>query len=113
MSIIPSIITNSPLDIIDIYTTEPTFILDLGVIFPVCIMGGILLLKQEKMGYIIPPIMLTFLCVIAVTVVGQSIMQLHYGVVISLQEILGYVVTFIVFGVIALVVNTKFIHKCY
>ena len=113
MSILPTVFTDAPLDIIEIYTTEPTFIIDIGIIFPSCVLGGIMLLWKKPFGYILPPIMLTFLAIIAVTVIGQTAMQLQYGVVISIQQVIGYVVTFVAFGIIAAIVNTRFLHKCW
>lgn len=113
MSILPTVFTNAPLDIIEVSTTEPTFIIDIGLIFPTCILGGILLLQKRPMGYILPPIMLTFLMIIAVIVVGQTAVQLQYGVVISIQQVIGYVITFVVFGLIAAIVNTRFMLRCW
>jgi hypothetical protein len=113
MSILPALFTDKPLDIIDISTTEPTFVIDIGLIFPTCLIGGIMLLKKKQVGYILSPVMLTFLAVIAVTVIGQSAVQLYYGVVISIQQVIGYVVTFVVFGLAAIIINTRFMLKCW
>ncbi|GHU70984.1 hypothetical protein FACS189450_06280 [Spirochaetia bacterium] len=113
MSILPPLFTNAPLDIIDISTTEPTFIIDIGLIFPTCLVGGIMLPRKKPIGYILPPIMLTFLSVIAVTVIGQTAIQLHYGVIIFIQQVIGYVATFVVFGLIAAIVNTRFMLSCW
>jgi hypothetical protein len=113
MSILPTLFTGIPLDIIDVSTTEPTFIIDIGLIFPTCLIGGIMLLKKKQAGYILSPVMLTFLAVIAVTVIGQFAVQLYYGVVISIQQVIGYVVTFVVFGFAAIIINTRFMLKCW
>ncbi len=113
MSILPTLFTNAPLDIIEVSTTEPTFVIDIGLIFPTCMLGGILLLKNNRWGYVLPPIMLIFLTVIAVTVVGQTVVQLQYGVIISIQQVIGYVGTFVVFGCISAIVSTRFMLKCW
>jgi len=113
MDILPSLFAGTPLGFITIYTTSPTLIIDIGLIFPTCITSGIMLLRNKPMGYIIPPIILTFVAVIAVTVIGQTILQLRYGVVISMQELIGYVVTFVAFGFIAVIVNTRFMLRCW
>ncbi|GHV41412.1 hypothetical protein FACS189490_08280 [Clostridia bacterium] len=113
MSILPTVFTNAPLDIIEISTTEPTFIIDIGLILPTCVLGGVMLLRKKTLGYILPPIMLTFLVIIAVTVIGQTAMQLYYGVVVSLQQVIGYVGTFVAFGVIAAIINTRFLYQCW
>jgi hypothetical protein len=109
MSILPTLFTSAPLDIIEISTTEPTFIIDIGIIFPTCLYGGVMLLKKKPMGYILPPIMLTFLSVIAATVLGQTAVQLRYGVVVSIEQVVGYVGSFVIFGIIAAIVNLRFL----
>ena len=113
MSILPTLFTDAPLDIIGVSTTEPTFIVDIGLIFPVCVIGGIMLLKKKPLGYILPPMMLIFLVVIALLVVGQSVMQMRYGVILSFQEVVGYVATFVLFGIIAAVVSIRFMLRCW
>jgi hypothetical protein len=113
MSILPTLFTDTSLDIIDISTTEPTFIIDIGLIFPTCLIGGIMLLRKKQARYILSLVMLVFLAVIAVTVIGQSAVQLYYGVVISVQQMIGYVVTFVAFGFAAIIINTRFMLKCW
>jgi hypothetical protein len=113
MSILPTLFTDAPLDIIDISTTEPTFVIDIGLIFPACLFGGIMLLRKRKIGYILPPITLIFLAIIAFTVIGQTAVQLYYKVIISIQQTIGYVVTFVVFGLIAAIVNIRFMLSCW
>jgi hypothetical protein len=113
MSILPALFTDTHLDIIDISTTEPPFVIDISLIFPTCLIGGIMLLRKKQAGYILSPIMLIFLAVIAVTVIGQSAVQLYYGVVISVQQVIGYVVTFVAFGFAAIIINTRFMLKCW
>ena len=63
------------------------------------------------MGYILPPIMLTFLVVIAVTVVGQTAVQMAYGVNVPVYQLIGYAGSFVVFGFIAAVVNMRFLNN--
>lgn len=113
MSILPTVFTDKPLDIISIYTTEPTFIIDIGLIFPTCILGGVLLLQNRPLGYVLPPIMLIFLVVIAATVLGQTVVQMQYGVVIPIQQMIGYVGTFVIFGLIAAIINIRFMIRCW
>lgn len=113
MSVLPTLFTDAHLDVIGVAATEPTFAIDMGLIFPTCLYGGAMLLKRRPIGYILPPVMLTFLVVMAVTVIGQTAMQLQYGVIVTVRQIIGYVLTFIVFGFAALFVNTRFLCKCW
>lgn len=113
MDILPAVFTGIPPDFISIYTTSPTVIIDIGLLFPVCIMSGVWLLQKRDIGYVLPPIMLTFLSVIAVTVLGQTAVQIIYGVHLPIHQLVGYVGTFVIFGIIAVIVNIRFMIKCW
>ena len=111
MDVIPGILTGTPPGFISIYTTSPTIIIDIGLILPSCALSGVMLMQKKPMGYILPPIMLAFLSVIAVTVVGQTAVQMAYGINIPIHQLIGYVGSFAVFGFIAAVVNIRFMLK--
>ena len=113
MDIIPAIFTGVPPEFISIYTTSPTKILDIALIFPTCFVGGIWLMRKRSMGYILPPVMLTFLAVMAVTVIMQSSMQMFYDVYVPIHQLVGYVGTFVIFGAVAVIVNTRFMLSCW
>jgi hypothetical protein len=113
MDVIPSIFTGIHPDFVSIYTTSPTIIIDVGLIFPICVMGGVMLLRKKTMGYVLPPIMLIFLSVIAVTVIGQTAFQMAHGVYVPAYQLVGYVGTFMAFGFIAMIVNVRFMKKCW
>ncbi len=105
--IIPAIITNKPLENIDIYTTEPTFILDLAIVLPISIWCSISLLKQKIIAYKFAPIFLTFISVVGLCVIGQTIIQMRMGLVLSLAQAIFLVGIFIILGLISLFLNKK------
>lgn len=107
--ILPALITGEPLSNIEIYTTEPTFVLDLGIILPTCIGCGIALLKKKPIGYILAPVLLTLIVIVGFTVIGQSIFQSSMGVDIPVRQLISLVVSFVVLGIIAAILNVKFI----
>ncbi|QNO14212.1 hypothetical protein HYG86_05215 [Alkalicella caledoniensis] len=107
--IIPTITTGQPMSHIEIYTTEPTFVLDLGIILPIYLACGILVLKRKAIGYKLVPILLTFIITIGVIVIGQNIVQTSMGVDIPLESLIGLVFSFVVLGMIALILNIKFL----
>lgn len=53
---IPAIVNGNPDNFIEIYTTEPAFAIDFGIIFPLCIWCGIGLLRKKKEAYAIASI---------------------------------------------------------
>ncbi|MCL2052354.1 MAG: hypothetical protein FWG91_11615 [Lachnospiraceae bacterium] len=111
MDIIPGALTGTPPDFVSIYTTSPTIIIDIGLIFPTCIIAGIMLWQKKNMGYVLSPIMLIFLTVIAMIVIGQTAVQMAYGVNVPMYQLIGYVGSFVVFGIIAAIVSIRFIKN--
>ena len=113
MDIIPTIFSNVPPDFLSIYTTSPTKAIDIGLLFPMFVLCGIMLLNKKAAGYFLAPIMLMFVSFIAFVVVGQTAFQMIFGVDVALYQLIGYVVTFIVFGSIAIIVNIKFMLRVW
>lgn len=105
--IIPAVITGSPSEFIEIYTTEPTFALDLGIIFPSCIATGIGLLKKNKFAYAIASVLLTLITCVGACVIAQTIVQMQFGIVLSIGQMVGLVVSFVILGCIATVLNYR------
>lgn len=105
--IIPSLLSGQPLANIEIYTTEPTFVLDLAIIFPLYLGCGIALLKRKPVGYKLAPILLTFITIIGLTVIGQNAFQSAMGVSIPIRQLFGLVISFIVLGFIATLLNVR------
>lgn len=107
--IIPSIISGKPISTIEIYTTEPTFIFDLGIILPIAVSCGFMLLKRKVLGYKLTPVLLTLITMVGVCVMCQTMVQLSLGIVIHFQEIVGMTATFVVLGAISIMLNLKFL----
>ncbi|HCW73919.1 MAG TPA: hypothetical protein DHM90_09115 [Clostridiaceae bacterium] len=107
--ILPAVMSGTPLSNIEIYTTEATFVLDLGIILPVYIACGIALLRKKEMGYKLTPILLIFITIIGLTVIGQNIYQTNAGVMIPQRQFFTLVISFAVLGIIATFLNIRFV----
>ena len=107
--ILPAVMSAAPLSNIEIYTTEATFVLDLGIILPVYIACGIALLRKKEMGYKLTPILLIFITIIGLTVIGQNIYQTNAGVMIPQRQFFTLVISFAVLGIIATFLNIRFV----
>lgn len=105
--IIPTIISGQAMNTIDVYTTEPTFAIDLAIILPSSVYCGFMLLKQHAIGYKIAPVLLTFFCGVGLCVIMQTIVSKALGIVIPTGQIFGLVISFVILGVIATVLNVK------
>lgn len=99
--VLPATITGEPMQVIEIYTTEPTFVFDLGIILPSFLLCGIMLIRKVKTGYRLAPVLLILLIGIGACVVFQTIMQVISGISIPVGQLFGLVISFMVLGILA------------
>lgn len=109
-SIIPAIVTAQPIAIIDVYTTEPTFVIDLGIILPACIFSGFMILKKKPIGYKLAPILFTLLTGVGLCVICQTAVQMSLGIILSIGEVFGLLLSFVILGAISLFLNIKLLR---
>ncbi len=98
------------IDALEIYTTVPTFAIDLGIILPSCILSAVWLYKKDRRGYILTPILLVLLALVGIMVIIQSIVQNYYGIKLPLPQLIGLVGTFSILGGIAIPFAVKFLR---
>lgn len=108
--IIPAVAGDVPLADIQIYTTEPTFVIDLAVILPTYIGCAIALLRKKVLAYKLAPALLTFIMIIGAVVISQTAFQKSLGVNIPLPQFIGLVVSFVVLGMFGLFLNLRFMR---
>lgn len=109
--IIPAVITGNPTNFIEIYTTEPTYVFDLGVILPVCVGAGVGLLKQKKEACIIASVMMTLVTGVGLVVIFQTIMQSRLGIQLPIGAMIGLVGSFVILGSFAVILNYRLLRK--
>jgi hypothetical protein len=86
---------------LDNYTTEITYVLDLGLIPPACYITGFLLLKNRPYAYALSFMMLSLLAMIGLVVISQSVFQAMAGIYLTIGQYIGFSGTFTVMGIIA------------
>ena len=109
--IIPTVISGIPMEIIDVYTTEPAFVIDLAVILPFAVFCGIGLLRKQAIAYQLAPVMLTMMTGVGILVIFQTVMQSALGIVLEPEQLFGMVISFIILGTIALVLNIRLLKR--
>lgn len=107
IEIIGSIKTGNPPGVIGNNTTEPTFVIDIGIIAPCAFYSAFLVFKRKPLGYILSIILLTLNSIIGLIVISQTIFQNMYGVGISLNEFIPYVSVFVIMSLVATALNIK------
>lgn len=102
IDIIGAVKTGRPPEIIGTYTTEITFLLDLGVIAPAAFIASYLILHKKNLGYLLSSILLIANAMIGLVVIGQSLMQMLAGIQLTAGVTIIYVVIFVVMSTFAI-----------
>ena len=105
--IIPSLISGSSLSLIEVYTTEITYVLDMGIIAPLCFICLILLKKKDSLGVIILAAILQLCFFVGIMIIPQSICQIISGANIPMPVILTKGASFVVLGGFAYYFNQR------
>ncbi len=109
--IIPTILNGTSLKLIENYTTEPTYMLDLGIISPLCFISLILMKKKDSFGVVLYAILLQSIIVVAVMMITQSAVQFASGVEIPLPALISKSIIFVILGLFAIALDRKRINQ--
>ena len=105
--IIPTILNGTSLKLIATYTTEPAYVLDLGIISPLCFISLFLMKKKESLVLVLYAILLQSIIVVAVMMITQSAVQFASGAQIPLPALISKSVIFIILGLFAAALDRR------
>jgi len=105
--IITSLITKSSLKHIEVYTTEITYVLDMGIIAPLMFICLCQLKKRNELGYVLLESLLILCIVIGIMIPLQTVFELSAGVKLSIGEIVTKGASFVILALFALYFNVK------
>jgi hypothetical protein len=103
MDIVVSLSSGTPPLTLGPYTTEVTYVFDLGIILPTACLAGILVLRRSPWGTLLASILITVNVTIGLVVASQSIMQIMDGIILSSAQYAAYVAPFVTLSIIAMV----------
>lgn len=83
------------------YTTEATYVIDLGIIFPTAFLAGILVWRRTPLGTLLASILIIVNVSIGLVVASQSIMQALEGILLTPAEYAAYVAPFVTLSLVA------------
>ena len=109
--IIPTVVNGTPLSLIEVYTTEVTYVLDMGIIGPLCLVCLYLLRQGDKLGILIFAILLKICIIVGIMMIPQTICQVLSGYEVVLPVLIGKPASFVVLGGFALYFNKKLYSK--
>jgi hypothetical protein len=106
--IITSVICQRPLQLIEVYTTQITNVLDMGVIGPTALICLFMLKKRNGIGYILLAMLLTVCVLIGIMLPIQTAFQVSAGIELSIGVILTKVGSFVALALFALYFDITF-----
>jgi hypothetical protein len=109
--IISAMIANSSLALIEVYTTEITYVLDMGIISPMALICLYLVTKRNGMGFVLLHMLLSICMIIGVMLPIQTIFQVTAGIVIPLPVLITKVGSFVVLAIFAVYFNFRMIRS--
>jgi len=105
--IIISLINKKSLELIEIYTTQITYVLDMAIISPLIFICLYDLSKGKNIGYILLGIILNILVMVGIMVTFQTIIPIRAGIEMPIGAIITKVGIFILLAIIALYYQIK------
>lgn len=105
--IISSIFSGGTLALIEVYTTELTYVLDIGIVGPLCLVCLYLLKKKDKLGIVILASLLQTCIIVGIMMIPQTICQILSGYELALPVLITKSGSFILLGAFALYFNKK------
>jgi len=93
------------------YTTEVTYVIDLGIIAPLTVLAGIQVLRRRAMGYRLALVIMILLAIVGVMVSSQTAFQLAAGIDLPLPVLIGKTVSFVLLAVFAVGILARTFRK--
>jgi hypothetical protein len=101
IEIIGSLLEGRPPQHLAVYTTEPTFIIDLGIIAPTAFLAGVLVLRRVPLGFLLGAVLLILNALVGIMVVAQTIAQSLADITLTALEFAAFVTPFVLMSLVA------------
>lgn len=100
LSIVPALLASKTPPEAYYYTTFTTGIIDIGMIAPALILGGVLIRRATPFGYLLASTMLIFTCILGANLTAGGIIQVTKEV-IRIGQAMAFTVPFVILTLIA------------
>jgi len=117
--IITSLIQGKPLDLIEVYTTEITYVLDMGVISPLMFITLYLTKKKKFISYVLLRMIFLICMIVGIMLPVQSSFQIAAGISIPVPALITKVLIFVLLAIFSFILNhrlkkeTKYVEELY
>lgn len=100
--IITSLINRTSLDLIEVYTTEITYVLDMSVISPLMFLTLYLLNQRSFAGYVLLRMILKVCMGVGIMLPVQTVFQIMAGISVPIPALITKVLIFVMLGAFAI-----------
>ena len=100
--IISSLINKRPLALIETYTTEVTYVLDMGIIAPLTFVCLFLLRQRKGMGVVLLEMLLTLCIIIGIMLPIQTLFQMRAGIELPMPALITKLASFCLLALFAI-----------
>ncbi len=101
--IISSFVNHTTLELIEVYTTEITYVLDMGIISPLMFVTLYMLKKNKFIGYVLLRMILRVCMGIGILLPMQTVFQLMAGITIPLPALITKVFIFVLLALFSFI----------
>lgn len=109
--IMQSLINGKSLGLIEIYTTQITYVLDMGIISPLIFICLYNLTKFKSIGYILLAIILQMIIIVGIMVIIQAVFQIMAGIDLPIGVFITKIGIFVLMALVAIFYNLKLIKN--
>ncbi len=109
--IITSIIRGTSLELIEVYTTEITYVLDMGIISPLIFITCCLAKHEYFIGYVLLRMILRVCIAVGIMLPVQTIFQLAAGISIPIPALVTKVFIFVLLAIFAVFFDCRLTRR--
>lgn len=109
--IMPTLWSGKSLSLIEVYTTEITYVLDMGLISPVIFICLYQLKGKNPFGHSLLAILLLLCSIVGIMVTVQSLFQIAAGIDVPLPALITKAGIFVILASVAIYYNYRFYKK--
>lgn len=109
--VIPSLVNSGTLSQIGVYTTEITYVLDMGIISPLCFVCIYLSMQKNPLGTLIYAILLKACMIVGIMMIPQTVCQIASGIELPIPALVTKSMSFILLGGCAIYLNQNLYRR--
>ena len=109
--VVSSLMGSGVPEVIGSYTTAVTYVLDLGIVAPAAVLGGILLLRRHGLGYLLASTLLIVNLTLGVALMAQGAAILRAGVPLTAGQIAAFIGSFAVLSLFGIFLTIRLLQS--